>query len=394
MNQSSDFIPFAKPALGKEEEDAVLEVLRSGWLTTGKVARAFEEEFAAFVGAKRALAVNSATSGLHLALEAAGVGPGSSVVTSPYTFASTAAVARHLGAEVFFCDIGAKDYNIDPDLLEEIFDQGKAVKAVIPIHVGGNPCDMRAILASAGRHGIAVIEDAAHSFPSRTPDGFAGTLGDIGVYSFYATKTITTGEGGMIVTDDPALAARMATMRMHGFDREAWDRYTSNKASWYYEVVEAGYKYNLPDLLAAIGRVQLTKADRLLAERIAIARRYDEAFAGLDAFVLPPRKDDGSHAWHLYPLRVADRGDRAETARDSLIAALQTAGIGTSVHFIPLHLMPYWAKRYSLKPSDFPRAWASYRASVSLPIWPGMGDEAVDRVLDTVTTWARKRHFQ
>ncbi len=397
MNPNSDFIPFARPALGKEEEDAVLDVMRSGWLTTGKVARAFEEEFAAFAGAKKALAVNSATSGLHLALEAAGVGPGSLVVTSPYTFASTAAVARHLGAEVLFCDIGAEDYNIDPDLLEEIIKTEKNIKAVVPVHIGGNPCDMRALLASTGRRvsqgteGFAVVEDAAHSFPSRTRDGLAGTLGDIGVFSFYATKTITTGEGGMVVTDDEALARRIGTMRMHGFDREAWDRYTSPKASWNYEVVEAGYKYNLPDLLAAIGRAQLAKADRFLAERVAIARRYDEAFGGIDGLVIPPRKADESHAWHLYSLRVSGEAGAAESARDSLFAALQEGGIGCSVHFIPLHLMPYWAKRYSLRPSDYPRAWAAYRASLSLPIWPGMGEAAVARVIERVSLWARNR---
>ena len=406
MNPSSDFIPFARPALGKEEEDAVLAVLRSGWLTTGKVTRAFEEEFAAFVGAKHALAVNSATSGLHLAFEAAGVGPGNLVVTSPYTFASTAAVARHLGAEVRFCDIGTKDYNIDPGLLEGILAREKNVAAVVPVHIGGNPCDMDSLLASTSENGagerrdsdrgrgIAVIEDAAHCFPSRTADGFAGTLGDIGVYSFYATKTITSGEGGMIVTDDADLARRMSTMRMHGFDREAWDRYISPKASWYYEVVEAGYKFNLPDILAAIGRAQLAKADRLLAERVAIARRYDEAFGELDRLILPPRKNGDSHAWHLYSLRVAGAGEASEAARDSLIAALQKAGIGSSVHFIPLHLMPYWAKRYSLKPSDFPNAWAFYRASVSLPIWPGMGEAAESRVIETVTAWARGRGTQ
>jgi dTDP-4-amino-4,6-dideoxygalactose transaminase len=178
---------------------------------------------------------------------------------------------------------------------------------------------------------------------------------------------------------------------MHGFDREAWDRYTSPKASWYYEVVEAGYKYNLPDLLAAIGRAQLAKADRFLAERVAIARRYDEAFEGIDGLVIPPRKTDGSHAWHLYSLRVSGEGEASESARDSLVAALQKGGIGSSVHFIPLHLMPYWAKRYSLRPSDYPRAWAAYRASVSLPIWPGMGDAAVGRVIDRVSLWARNR---
>ncbi|MEI6876110.1 MAG: aminotransferase class I/II-fold pyridoxal phosphate-dependent enzyme, partial [Spirochaetota bacterium] len=202
MNPNTDFVPFALPALGKEEEDAVLEVLRSGWLTTGKVARAFESEFAAFVGASRALAVNSATSGLHLALEAVGVGPGDIVVTTPYTFTSTAAVARHLGAELRFCDIAKEDYNLDPERLAGILASEPRVKAVVPVHLGGLPCRMDAILDLCDKRGIAVVEDAAHAFPSRTSRGFAGTLGTIGVYSFYATKTITTGEGGMIVTGD------------------------------------------------------------------------------------------------------------------------------------------------------------------------------------------------
>jgi dTDP-4-amino-4,6-dideoxygalactose transaminase len=386
MNPSTDFVPFALPSLGKEEEGAVLEVLRSGWLTTGKVARAFEAEFAAFVGADRALAVNSATSGLHLALEALGVGPGDVVVTSPYTFTSTAAVVRHLGAEVLFCDVGVDDFNLDPAALSQALERGKRVKAVIPVHFGGLPCKMDEILALCGARGIPVVEDAAHAFPSRTARGFAGTLGTIGVYSFYATKTITTGEGGMIVTSDEKLAARMATMRLHGFDREAWDRYTSKKAAWYYEVVEAGYKYNLPDLLAAIGREQLKKADSLLAERRRMAAVYDEAFSRTPGLTIPPKGE--GHAWHLYSLRVAKEG--IEGGRDSLIEWLGAAGIGTSVHFIPLHIMPYWAGRYSLKPKDFPRALEKFRATLSLPLWPGLSDEAQKRVTEATLAWAAR----
>ncbi len=394
MKASSDFIPFALPHIGVEEEEAVLAVLRSGWLTTGKVARALEAEFAAFVapsGAElHALAVNSATSGLHLALEAVGVGAGDLVVTSPYTFTSTAAVARHLGAELRFCDVGTADYNLDPSQLERILSAEPKVKAVIPVHIGGLPCDMDAILALCRPRGIAVIEDAAHAFPSRTKAGFAGTLGDIGVYSFYATKTMTTGEGGMIVTANAAYAKRMTTMRLHGFDREAWDRYTSKKAAWYYEVVEAGYKYNLPDILAALGRVQLAKADRLRDERVAISDRYNTAFSGLPGLALPPRGTGGSaaHAWHLYALRVSGSDPGTRGRRDGLIEALSAAGIGSSVHFIPLHLMPYYAKRYSLSPSSFPLALAKFESSVSLPIWPGMGETAMMRVIDAVSTWA------
>ncbi len=392
MNPSTDFVPFARPSLGPEEEEAVLAVMRSGWLTTGKVTKAFEEEFAAYVGSSRALAVNSATSGLHLALEALGVGPGDLVVTSPYTFTSSAAVARHLGAEVLFCDISAEDYNLDPGKLEAILAKEPRVKAVIAVHIGGLPCRMAELLELCGRRGIPLVEDAAHAFPSRFPAGslpaalrrgdrdpLAGTLGAIGVYSFYATKTITTGEGGMVVTEDPALAKRMATMRSHGFDRDAFDRYTSKTASWYYEVAEAGFKYNLPDLLSAIGREQLKKADRFLEERRAIARAYDEAFGGSTLLETPPRHP--AHSWHLYSLRL--RGPLA-ARRDEFFERLQAAGVGASMHFIPLHLMPYFAKRYGLEPSSFPEAYAKYLRTLSLPIWQGMSTGQVERVAAAV----------
>ena len=381
MNPNTDFVPFALPSLGREEEEAVLAVLRSAWLTTGAVALEFEREFAAFVGAEHALAVNSATSGLHLALEALGVGPGDRVVTSPYTFASTAAVARHLGAEVTFCDVVPGGYNMDPGRLEDVLRETRNVKAVIPVHVGGLPWAMDEILGLARRYGCAVVEDAAHSFPSRLPGGFAGTLGDIGVYSFYATKTVTTGDGGMIVTSDARLARRMGIMRMHGIDRPVWDRYTSKSASWSYSVVEAGYKYNLPDILAAIGREQLRKADGFLAERRGTADLYREAFGSLP-FVEPP-PDGPGHAWHLYLLRL--RPDSLRTDRDGFVDRLREAGIGTSVHFIPLHTMPYWAGRYGLEPASFPEALASFQRTLSLPIWQGMGQERARKVARAVT---------
>lgn len=380
MSPSTDFIPFALPSLGREEEEAVLAVLRSGWLTTGAVSLRFEEEFAAFVGAPHALAVNSATSGLHLALEALGVGPGDRVVTSPYTFASTAAVARHLGAEVTFCDVVPGGYNLDPARLAEVLEDTRNVKAVIPVHVGGLPCAMDEILTLARRYGCAIVEDAAHAFPSRLGGSFAGTLGDIGVYSFYATKTITTGDGGMIVTPDARLAKRMGTMRMHGIDRPVWDRYTSKTASWAYSVVDAGYKYNLPDLLAAIGREQLKKADRFLAERSEIAGIYGSAFKNLP--FVEPTPDGPGHAWHLYSLRLKPGSLRS--GRDGFVEGLREAGVGTSVHFIPLHTMPYWAQRYDLEPEDYPEALASFQRTVSLPIWQGMGPERARAVARAV----------
>ncbi|OHE76098.1 MAG: UDP-4-amino-4,6-dideoxy-N-acetyl-beta-L-altrosamine transaminase [Treponema sp. RIFOXYC1_FULL_61_9] len=407
---SAQAIPFAYPFMGSEEEEAAIRVLRSGWLTTGREALEFEKEFAAALDPSgesglRALAVNSATSGLHLALEACGVGPGDVVLTSPYTFTSTAEVIRYLGADVAFVDVGPGSYLIDPDALDRTAARlaeglsayadgrgptGRPV-AVMPVHFAGLPCDMDAIARVAARHGLRVVEDAAHSFPSRFPDGrCAGALGDVGVFSFYATKTITTGEGGMVVTADPELAARISVMRSHGIDRSIWNRYTDRKASWRYAVIEAGFKYNLPDLLAAVGRAQLAKAGRMLEMRRSIAARYDQAFSSDPRFRTPPT--GFADARHLYPLRLAAGMDAAGTdaagtdaaGRNRMIDALQEAGIGTSVHFIPLHTMPYYAGRYKLRDGDFPNAMESFSASLSLPIWPGMSDGQVDRVIAAV----------
>jgi len=361
MKASTDFVPFALPSIGAEEEKAVLEVLRSGWLTTGKVARAFEEEFASFVGAKRALAVNSATSGLHLALDALGVGPGTKVAMSPYTFTSDAAVVRQLGGEVVFCDISKADYNIDPALLDDLLSRDGSIRVVIPVHLGGMPCRMAELLEIASSHGVKLVED------------------------FYATKTITTGEGGMVVARDDAMMKRMEMMRLHGFDRTAWDRYTSKTASWRYDVVEPGYKYNLPDLLAAVGREQLKKADLFLEQRRAIARRYLEAFGGDPAFEMPPTHS--AHSWYLFSLRL--RKGALSIDRDEFADRLQAAGIGVSVHFIPLHTMSYWSKRYSLKPSDFPEAYDKFSRTISLPIWQGMRPAQVDRVVEAVLDTAQ-----
>lgn len=396
MNQNTDFIPFAKPCLGAEEENAVLKVMRSGWLTTGSEAIAFEKEFAEYVNTKNALALNSATSGLLLALEALKAGQGDTIITSPYTFTSTAASARHLGSEVEFCDTAPNSYNINPTGIEKLLSSGKKYKAIIVIHVGGQPCDMESILAIAKKYSVPVIEDAAHSFPSKTKHGFAGTLADIGVYSFYATKTITTGEGGMLVTNNDELASRVELMRMHGFDRVAWDRYTSKKPAWLYSVTEAGYKCNLPDILAAIGRVQLKKAATFLEERKSIAAFYDKAFSDHPGLRLPPGGTpsrghikpslsepdfDEGHSWHLYSLRVIKT---ANMNRDILVEKLSQAGIGSSVHFIPLHIMPYYAKRYKLQPGSFPNALGMFEESISLPIWQGMGMARAERVAQTV----------
>ncbi|MDR1576455.1 MAG: DegT/DnrJ/EryC1/StrS aminotransferase family protein [Treponema sp.] len=408
-------VPFARPFIGAEEEEAALRVLRSGWLTTGGEALSFEREFQEFLagGAASApaggvtglhcLAVNSATSGLHLALEACGVGAGDLALLPSYTFASTAGVVRTLGADPLFVDVVPGGFHIDPAALAETLEgllsaprraglppayrrfRGKKPKALIPVHYGGLPCDMGAIMDIARRYDLPVIEDAAHSFPSVLADGsWAGTIGDAGVFSFYATKTLTTGEGGMVVCKNEGIAGRVSLMRSHGIDRSVWNRYTDTAASWYYEVVEAGYKYNLPDILAALGRVQLSRAWELLSMRRNIAAAYDGAFGGDGRFFIPPGGE--GDARHLYPLRLNPAALRI--SRDGFIEKLKERNIGVSVHFIPLHTMPFYKNRYSLAEADFPETMRSFRREISLPIWPGMSGAQVERVISVVKSIA------
>jgi len=379
-----DDIPFARPLTGSEEEEAVIRVLRSGWLTTGGEALAFEKEFAEFLSNRHALkdgihalAVNSATSGLHLALEACGIGPGDAVLVPSCTFTATAEVARYLGADPVFVDVAPGTFHMDTAALEQTIKRlptGKA-RAVIPVHYGGLPCDMAAIMDIARRYNLKVIEDAAHAFPSSV-----GAIGDAGVFSFYATKTITTGEGGMIVCRDETMAKRMSVMRSHGIDRAVWNRYSDTRASWRYEVVEAGYKYNLPDLLAAIGRVQLSRAWELLRMREAIAAAYDAAFSANDCLLIPPTGPGDVR--HLYPLRLNPR--RLSIGRDEFINKLKEAGIGVSVHYIPLHTMPFYKNRYRLTENDLPETVKSCYNEISLPIWPGMSTAQINRVIEAV----------
>ena len=383
-DSAPSIVPFFRPSLGTEEEEAVIGVLRSGWLTTGEEAMRFESEFAAYVGARHACALCSATAGLHLALEALGVGPGSVVLTTPFTFAATAEVARYLGADPVFVDIDRATLNMDPSALasalERLGKSDRRVSAIIPVHVGGLPCDMDAIGPLSLKHGVPVVEDAAHAFPVRRGERFVGTLGDAGVYSFYATKTITTGEGGMLVTDRDELASRVRVMRLHGIDRDVWDRYRSPGASWKYDIVAPGYKYNLTDIAAAIGRVQLGKAQSFLERRRQMARRYIAAFSGLDFLSTPPYAED--HAWHLFVIRL--QRDKLSLDRDGFIEELYKRGIGVSVHFIPLHLMSYYRDRYALKPDDFPAALDAYTTCISLPLSAAHTDDELDRVIGAV----------
>lgn len=380
----SEPIPFARPSLGPEEEQAVLQVMRSGWLTTAGEATAFEAEFANYLDVPYALAVNSATSGLHLALEAAGVGPGDRVAMSPFTFTASAEVCRYCGAEPLFVDIGEESFLIDPERLRTALSAGDAstgpVKAVMPVHIAGQPCDMARIKKIARQWELHIVEDAAHAFPVEGESGAVGTLGEVGVFSFYATKTITTGEGGMVVTSSEDLAKRMRLMRMHGIDRDVWNRYRGAGHHWYYEVVEAGFKYNMPDILAAIGRVQLRRAESLKERRRLIAERYLQALSDREYLTLP--KPNGDHAWHLFILRLDL--EHLTIDRDEFMSRMGELGVGVSVHYVPLHLMPYWKRRLSLSPAMFPNASRRYEEVVSLPIWPDMSDDQVERTIAAV----------
>ncbi len=375
---SLPFLPFALPEIGEEEIAEVVDSLRSGWVTTGPKARRFEQDFAAFLGdaSLHAVAVNSATAGLHLALEALGVGPGDEVITTTHTFTATAEVVRYLGADVRLVDIEPATLNIDPAAVEAAVTP--RTKAVIPVHYAGLAADMTALGAIARRHGLAVVEDAAHALPATHAGRLVGTLDSAAtVFSFYANKTITTGEGGMLVTRDAALARRAQVMRLHGMSRDAFDRFTATVPSWAYEIVAPGFKYNLTDIAAALGIHQLKRARAFQQRRVQLAALYDEALRGLPV-VLPPRPAAGDlHAWHLYVLRLADG---APIARDRLIEALYADGIGCSVHYIPLHLQPYWRDRYALQPAMFPHSQHAYERMLSLPIYTRMTDADVARV--------------
>jgi dTDP-4-amino-4,6-dideoxygalactose transaminase len=327
----------------------VLECLRSGWLTTGMKVREFEALFAKYVGAKHAIAVNSCTSGLHLALEAAGVKEGDEVITSPMTFTATAAVVEHLRAHPVFVDIDAETMNIDPAGIEARITP--KTKAILPVHFAGQACDMNAIGEIARRHGLVVIEDAAHAIPTRYQGRLVGTLSPITCFSFYATKNITTGEGGMVTTDDDRYAERIRLMTLHGMNKDAWKRYMQGGA-WSYDIVAPGYKYNLPDTAAAMGIPQLRRCEEFHARRLEIARKYDEGFAGLRGVSTPVVRDPKSHGWHLYVIQV--HADQLSIGRDAFIQALVERNIGVSVHFSPLHLQPYYRDTYRTTPPDQP----------------------------------------
>lgn len=375
------FLPFSLPDIGEEEIAEVLDTLRSGWITTGPKARRFEAEFADYPGpGLQALAVSSATAGLHLALEAAGVGPGDEVIVPTMTFTATAEVVRYLGAHPVLVDIDPGTLNIDIEAMRAAL--SPRTSAVIPVHFAGLPCDMDPIIALAHAHGVAVIEDAAHAFPARYGGRLIGSLdSDVTVFSFYANKTMTTGEGGMLVTRHPEVSARARVMRLHGIREDAFDRYVSKVPAWFYEVVAPGFKYNLSDVAASIGIQQLHKIDAFLQRRTELAWTYHEALADLPLDLPPAAPAGDTHAWHLYPVRLQAH---AAIDRDELIRKLYERGIGASVHFIPLHRHPYWRDTYELQDGQFPHADQAYRTILSLPLYTRMQEADQRRVIEAL----------
>jgi len=396
-------VPFFRPNIGEREIEEVVTCLRSGWLTTGPNASSFEKEFANYVGAKYAIALNSCTAALHLALEAVGVERGDVVVVPTMTFAATAEVVRYFDAIPAFVDCDATQC-IDVDALEEILDRLKngqkvagvpsdhgPVRAVIPMHYGGQMANVDEINRIAALHGIAVIEDAAHTLPAfirkddQSPWRAAGTTSKLTCFSFYANKCITTGEGGMAVTDDEKLAERIRIMSLHGMSKDAWKRFTS-AGSWYYEVVAPGFKYNITDMAAALGRVQLGRAEELWSDRKRVANEYRQRLASIPGLELPTELPDRRHSWHLFSLRLDLSVWR--TGRDAFMDGLKQRGIGASVHWMPLHMQPYYRDKYGLEPSDYPTAASLWPRLVSLPIFPGMKDEELAAVVSAIGAMA------
>ena len=375
----SQFIPYHSPQIGDAEIESVIETLRSGWLTTGSKVKRFEEAFSNYIGCSHAIAVNSCTAALHLALDAIGVREGDEVIVPAMTFAATAEVVLYFKARPVLVDCQPDTLNLDPSQIEAAITS--RTKAIVPVHIGGQPCEMERILEIAEEYELKVIEDAAHALPASYRHKKVGVIGDITCFSFYAKKTITTGEGGMATTENSEWAERMRLMSLHGISHDAWKRYTK-EGSWYYEILNPGFKYNLTDIAAAIGIEQLKKCDEFRRAREKIAKIYDTSFADLEEIQTPVRRADTEHAWHLYVIQL--NLDRLQLTRNQFIEALREEQIGTSVHFIPLHLHPYYRDNFGYHPSDFPNASSAFERIVSLPIYPGMTEADVETVIGAV----------
>jgi perosamine synthetase len=378
-------VPFHLPSIGEEEISEVVETLRSGWLTSGPRVARFEAAFAGVVGARHAIALNSGTAALHLALEAVGIKRGDEVIIPAYTFAATGEVVTYLGARPVLVDCRPETLNIDAGTIEPYLTS--RTRAIIPVHIAGQACDMDPILDLARRRGLHVIEDAAHALPTTYRGRTVGAIGDVTTFSFYATKTITTGEGGMVTTERDDYAARMKRMSLHGLSGDAWNRYTE-KGRWFYEIEDFGFKYNLTDLAAALGIRQLHRMEEFYQRRRWIAAKYTEAFAELDTCMTPSEAPYGSHAWHLYILQLNLPALRV--GRNEVMEALRQRGVATSVHFMPLHLHPVYRKTFGYRPGQFPVAEAAFTAAISLPIYPRLSDEDVSYVIDAVRETLRE----
>lgn len=377
---SPDFIPFALPDINSDEEEAVIEVLRSGWITTGHKAKEFENKFAEAVGAKFAVAVNSATAAMHLALEAIGLADDDEVIVPTYTFAATAEVVRYFGARPVLVDIDSDTFNISLSEIEKAVTP--KTKAIIPVHIAGYPVKIEEINDLASRHGIHVIEDAAHAFPCEINNKKIGSISDFTCFSFYANKTITTAEGGMICTDNPEWADRCRIMSLHGISKDAWKRFSS-QGSWKYNIIAPGFKYNLTDIAAALGIVQLDKAEQMRSRREYIASEYNKAFSSLDSVTLPYSDcKNVKHAWQLYMLRIVP--EKLRLSRDQIIEELRKAGVGCSVHYIPLHCHKYYQDKYGFNDNNFPNAYAEYKKEISLPIYSSMKNSDIMSVIEKV----------
>ena len=387
MDGRSEFLPFSPPLIGQEEIDEVAESLRSGWITTGPKAARFEQEFRSLVGAESALALNSGTAALHLGLVALGVGSGDVVISTPMTFASCIHVIEHTGARPLLIDVDRETLNIDPKAAERAFLRSgtRQVKAMIPVHLYGHPCDMDALTGLADAHDAGIVEDAAHSIPASYKGQLVGAADSkhrkrLVAFSFYATKNLTTGEGGML-TGPQDLIDTARIWSLHGMSRDAYRRYSA-EGSWFYEVIAPGFKYNISDIQAAIGIQQLARLESMQRRRREIINLYNADFKDLDTLTLPVARTEVQHAWHLYVVRL--NLDRLTIDRSRFIEELKQRNIGTSVHFIPVHLHPYYRDKYGYKPEDFPVAYGEYQRIVSLPLYPRMTDQDARDVIDAV----------
>lgn len=382
---SEVFIPFHKPFITDDEVNEVADTIRSGWWTTGPKTVRFEKEFNSFIGSKYSVVTSSWTAAAHLALEAIGLQEGDEVIVPAITFTATAEIVCYFKAKPVIVDVQKDTFNIDPAEIEKAITP--KTKAIIPVHYGGNPCDMDEIKEIARKHNIKVIEDAAHALPAEYKGKMIGTIGDVTCFSFYVTKTLATGEGGMLCTDDKEIADRCSIMRLHGINKDAWKRYSS-EGSWYYEVVAPGFKYNFTDIQASLGLSQLKKINMMLAERERIFKKYNDMFLRNDLIQTYSCKSDRKSAYHLYPILLDI--DRLKILRAQFIDELKHVGVGASVHFIPLYRHPFYNKTFQLNCNDFPVSEYLYPRIVTLPIWPGMTDEQIFKVADSVNSLTLK----